>query len=730
MHRRGGRRARAISVVIAGGCALLIGAALHATGALHRLELLTVDVRFDARGPQPPPADIVVVGIDDHTFSQYPFVPYPLPRRYHARVIRRLVDAGARVIAYDIQFTEPSARPGSDIALVDAVEAARDRIVLATTETDGAGGTRVLGGDDLLREIGARAGNAVVPADDNGVIRRIPYEVDGLHSFPVVAAEIDTGKVVDEEPFRPDGAWIDFRGPPGTLEYRSFSDVEKGRVPASDFHDKIVVVGAVAPSLQDIAATSTSGDELMSGPEIQGEAIATILRGIPLRAAPAWVGWALLLGLGVIPMLAGLRLRPLRGLVVAVVAGALFALGAYLAFRSGWIVPVVAPLATLAMSAVAVLAVLGVREAIERQRTRDVFARFVPERVVDEVLDQADADLRLGGARREVTVLFSDLRGFTSYSEGKSPGEVIAVLNEYLTEMSDAILDSGGTLISYMGDGIMAVFGAPLDQPDHRDVALATARDMLARLDDFNERDGRDFRMGIGINTGPAMCGNVGSARRLEYTAIGDTTNTAARLEGMTKGSGYAVFVSDSTRAGLVETPADLEFVDELAVRGRRAKVRIWGLRCEAEAQRIRSVEGSDRRGESMYKARLHEVPFFSVLGKKDLERVAQQTDEVDIPAGKVITREGDIGHEFFVIEDGTAEVVKDGRHVGDLGPGDFFGEVALLEEERRTATVTATSPMRLIVMTRQSFRAMDQSMPGIHAEVHAQIEQRRASVS
>jgi adenylate cyclase len=720
-----------LSVLVAAGCAVAIGAALHAGGALHRLELLTVDVRFDVRGAQAPPADIVVVGIDDRTFSEYTFVPYPLPRRYHARVIRRLVRSGARVIAYDIQFTERSKSPASDIALVDAVALARDRIVLATTETDGAGGTRVLGGDDLLREIGARAGNAVVPADVNGVIRRMPYEVDGLRSFPAVAAELATGRRVDPEPFTPDGAWIDFRGPPGTLVHHSFSDVERGRVPASAFRGKIVVVGAVAPSLQDVAATSTSGNELMSGPEIQGEAIATILRGFPLRAAPGWVGWALVLGLGAIPLLAGLRLRPLQGLAAAVGAAALFAVGAYLAFRSGWIVPVVAPVATLALGAVAVLAVLGVREAIERQRTRDVFARFVPERVVDEVLTQADDDLRLGGVRREVTVLFSDLRGFTSFGEGRSPGEVISVLNEYLTEMSDAILDHGGTLISYMGDGIMAVFGAPLDQPDHRDLALATARDMLTRLERFNARGGRDFQMGIGINSGPAMCGNVGSARRLEYTAIGDTTNTAARLEGMTKGTGYSLFVSDSTRAGLLATPVDLEFVDELAVRGRRGKVRIWGLHCQGGTQRIRSDEGSrTRRGVAMYKARLHAVPFFSILGKKDLEAVAQQTDEVDVPAGKVITREGDLGHEFFVIEEGTAEVTQDGRTLNALGPGDFFGEMALLDEERRTATVTATSPMRLIVMTRAAFRAMDQTMPGIHAEVHAAITERRASVS
>ena len=138
--------------------------------------------------------------------------------------------------------------------------------------------------------------------------------------------------------------------PPGTLTQHSFSAVERGRVPASAFRGKIVVVGAMAPSLQDVSATSTSGDELMNGPEIQAEAISTILRGFPLRAAPSWVGWLLALGLGALPVAAGLWLRPLRGLLAACVAAALFAAGAYAAFRAGVIVPVVARLVTLALS--------------------------------------------------------------------------------------------------------------------------------------------------------------------------------------------------------------------------------------------------------------------------------------------------------------------------------------------------------------------------------------------
>jgi adenylate cyclase len=213
-----------------------------------------------------------------------------------------------------------------------------------------------------------------------------------------------------------------------------------------------------------------------------------------------------------------------------------------------------------------------------------LFSRFVPEDVVDEVIDSAEGGLRLGGVQREGTVMFSDLRGFTSFAEKMPVDQVIEVLNRYLTEMSDAILDHRGTLVAYMGDGIMAVFGAPVEQPDHADRALAAAREMLGpRLERFNgylrERGlSEGFRMGVGLNSGQVMSGNVGSERRLEYTAIGDTTNTAARLEGMTKGTPHMLFASQSTVDLLKSRPDDLVFVDEFEVRGREAKIQLWSL--------------------------------------------------------------------------------------------------------------------------------------------------------
>jgi adenylate cyclase len=179
-------------------------------------------------------------------------------------------------------------------------------------------------------------------------------------------------------------------------------------------------------------------------------------------------------------------------------------------------------------------------------------------------------------------VLFSDIRGFTTFSETRDPEEVLEILNRYHGEMTDAVMAHGGTLISFMGDGIMAVFGAPIEQPDHADRAFTTAKEMLeVRLPAVNEwmrerNVGAEFQIGIGLNSGPVMAGNLGSQRRLEYTTIGDTVNTAARLEGMTKGSGHSLFVADSTRELLSERDGELSYVDSMPVRGRAEEIRVW----------------------------------------------------------------------------------------------------------------------------------------------------------
>jgi adenylate cyclase len=219
---------------------------------------------------------------------------------------------------------------------------------------------------------------------------------------------------------------------------------------------------------------------------------------------------------------------------------------------------------------------------LEQARVRDVFARFLPESIVDEVLVRANGKVHLGGVRLICTVLFTDLRGFTAFAERTPPDEVIEVLNRFLGETTDAVLDNGGTLVTYLGDGVLAVFGAPIECSDHADRALAAAREMLhKRLPRFNswlrEADHDGFDIGIGISSGPLMSGNVGSERRLSYTAIGDTVNTAARIEAHTKEVPHAALMSESTRE-LLTGAEDLVFVDEITLRGRTTPTRLWGL--------------------------------------------------------------------------------------------------------------------------------------------------------
>jgi len=220
---------------------------------------------------------------------------------------------------------------------------------------------------------------------------------------------------------------------------------------------------------------------------------------------------------------------------------------------------------------------------LQRRHLRDVFTRFLPGPVVDEVM--ADGGVpHIGAQRQTATVMFNDLRGFTSFAETQEPELVIEVLNRYLSLMGDAVLDHGGTLVAYLGDGMLSVFGAPIELDDHADRAVAAARVMaggcLSELNEWLAGRGlpQAFRMGVGIHSGMLMSGNVGSERRLEYTVIGDTTNTASRVESLTKELGVPLLATQAVIDHLIDPGDDWEFVDEVGIRGRTGKVRLWTI--------------------------------------------------------------------------------------------------------------------------------------------------------
>ena len=589
---RGRRRLSLAVAALAVGVAVGAGAlVLYEIGFFGRLELATVDARFAVRVDPAKARDVVIVGVDAQTLNDLDVRP-PLPRRLHARVLERLRADRPRAIGYDVQFTERT-DTFDDNRLIRAIQASTPTVpvVLATADVGPGGSTAVLGGDKTVRMVGATTGSATVTADSDGFIRRTLYSDRGLKSFSLAVVEAARRRPIARAGYPADGQWIDYAGKPGTVREVSFSDVYHGKVPARLLRGKIVVVGGTAATFQDLHPAGTSGWLPMTGPELQANAIQSLLRGSPLRkpagiVSAGWILlWSLVGALGPLPLQRASR-RWLRAALLgaAILFGLFGVLIAALAltFRAGWILP-----ASYAGVGFVVSAFIASSLALARTRSeivRNRFSRFVPEQAVDTVMAMS-GQRRLAPAEIDATVMFVDMRGFSSHTEQRSARETIETLNRYLTIMSDGLLAHGATVVSYMGDGIMAVFGAPLVQDDHADRALEAARELLGpRLDAFNrwlDERAADWTaaIGVGIHSGPVASGMVGSERRLEYAAVGDTTNTAARLESATKRLDVTLLLSQATRSRLTRPAQGLTEVGTIAVKGRVQQVQVWTLR-------------------------------------------------------------------------------------------------------------------------------------------------------
>jgi CHASE2 domain-containing sensor protein len=350
---------------------------------LPGLEQDSVNQRFERRGAMPAPG-VLVVAIDDKTFDDLQ-LQWPFPRSRHAQAIDRLSRDGARAIVYDVQFTEQTT-PREDNALIAAVGHARN-VVLATAETDEQGHSNVLGGDEHLASLGAHAGASNLPAGPGGVLQRFKASAGGLETLAVAAAR-RVGRAPAPGAFDDGGAWIDFRGPPGTIDTVSFSDLVKGRVDPARVRGRVVVVGAAAATLQDVHPTPTSSGELMSGPEIEANAVYTATHGLPLRDVPPWVNLLAILALGLLPALASLRVRALLAALLAPAAAVGWVVVAQIAFDHGHVLAVAAPLFALALGTVATIAAGYLAERRRRHR----FA--VRNEALEEAVHERTAELR------------------------------------------------------------------------------------------------------------------------------------------------------------------------------------------------------------------------------------------------------------------------------------------------------------------------------------------------
>jgi CHASE2 domain-containing sensor protein len=502
--RRGVPRLRML--LTAGVLAAAVAAAATFTGVLAPIENAALDRLFQKRGAQVP-ADVAVVAIDDVTFSDLKR-QWPFPRSLMGRAVDRLAQAGAREIVIDIQYTEKSTAR-QDLALYDAIGNAGGA-VLATTETDGRGGTRVLGGEEELATIGAQAAAANLPDEAGGVIRRFGFEVAGLPTLAVTVAE-RLGQPVRKSAFGDDGALIDYRGGPGTIPTFSFSTLLAGRVDPELLRDRVVVIGATAPTLHDQHATP-QGHELMSGPEVQANAIWTVLNGLPLRSASHWLDLLGVLGLSLIVPLLAVRVRPAFAALAAPAAGLAYVALAQMAFEHGTMLTVAAPVLGLALATVATVAVSHMLETVERQRMaglNDLLEREVRARTQELRDTELEMIQRLGHAvesRDEETGDHIGRIGALSYQLGLAAG--MRQDEAELLQRASAMHDLGKIAIP---DEILRKPG-PLD-PQEREVIeqhtligaelLAGSRSPLVQLAEVIARthherwDGTGYPLGL-----------------------------------------------------------------------------------------------------------------------------------------------------------------------------------------------------------------------------------------
>ncbi len=615
-----------------GAVAAVLLLAVRDSEPLRLLEARTFDVRARwAAEPARADTGIVFVDIDPASLQAYreSLGRWPWPRDAHAAIVQYLSAAGARLIVFDVMFPEADVGdPEADTIFAEALSAS-GRVILpllfgrAQTAERGAGDTGVGAFQSmeaphpLFRSEALDLGSVNLNADPDGVVRsdRLVYAYDGrlYPSLALAAARqlaperfggtpnVQSGEVRlagERVPVTEGRMVLRWRGPyleGGTSTYpiypafrilNSAAQVRVGAppdVPMAALRGKVVFVGVTAAGTEEFDARPNPMRAFDPGVLVHATALDDLLQGDWIERAPWWADGvtvaAAALGVGGLTALG----TPWLAAAASVVVLTLVAAGAFVAFAGGWWVGLAAPLVAGGLTLLAGLTVSWATEGREKRRVRDLFSRYVSPEYVRRLTDDVE-NLRLGGQRRELTLLFSDIRGFTSLSERLPAEEVIGVLNEYLDRMTAVVFEHGGTLDKFIGDAVMAFWGAPVPEPRQATRAVEAALHMLEETATLN-RQWRErgvpveLEIGIGVHTGEAVVGNVGSlARKLDYTAIGDAVNLASRLESLNKELGTHVIVSESTRIA-VEGDYDFRALDEVRVRGKEKPVKIYELR-------------------------------------------------------------------------------------------------------------------------------------------------------
>lgn len=547
-------------------------AATFMAGVFERTDLLLYDTCFRVRGVENPGNDVIIVGIDDKSIRE--MGPFPWKRDIHARLLEKL--RFAKVVGIDLLFDFPAGQD-EDEKLANALLENEKTVLVSqfSFEQSGSGEMEQLfrGPADMFMQASAGVGFGNISTDVDVVVRRIsmidlntwgrPFPNFGLavalkaSGADQGALQVNNGNLVSGKLLIPlnksNTAMPNFWGPQGTFETYSYADAIQ--LPPEVFKDKIVLVGITDPAFHDYFSTPFSSSNFIlkgnlptHGVEIHASVVKSILNNRWYHNVPLNFNILFLFFTGLLTAVAVSRRGPWAGLITVVGILGLVALAVYglWYYKQLWLAPT-APVLLVFVNYIVLTSADFIQAEIGRRHTRAVLRRYVSPDVAEQLMSSPE-NITLGGNRQVLTVLFCDIRDFTEYSENKDPEQVVYRLNQYLSVMSKVIFRFGGTLDKYLGDGLMAVFGAPVYYPDHVQRAVQAAVEIKKEVESLNRewvsQKEAPLKIGIGINSGSVLVGNVGSPERMDYTVIGENVNLASRLESLTKTFNEPIIIS------------------------------------------------------------------------------------------------------------------------------------------------------------------------------------------
>lgn len=555
---------------------------------IGELENRSLDRFFALRGAKPPSPELLIVGIDEASFQQL-HLSWPWPRSLHARLIDRLSAEGARLIVFDVIFSEPS-DPANDAAMASSIKRAGNVLLAGTNDyTNDKLFSRIISVRplSLFAEPAIGTGLAMIEPDSDGVVRHLALRIDGKPTL-AASAILALGKpeLVPEQ-----GGLINFTGPTRSIDTLSYAQIldDEHPVPQSRIRGKIVLIGRMlqaspAPLSQtDLFPTPffNSSGAYTSGVEIHANIIDNLLTGRWIRAIPVRVKLVTCFIYFLAFSLLIAFVSPLRGFIGLSASGLGLTALCYWLFCAldFWMPPVIFVFGSASIYTTNV-ALQYLAEARQKRWLRNAFNRYVSSAVVESIV-KSPGSLKLGGQEIQATIFFSDLADFTSFSENLMPKDLVELLNEYFTPMTQIIMEHKGGVDKFIGDAIMAFWGAPLPLENHARHACEAALEMKAAINCLWEgRRRRNYPLleaRMGIHSGPVVAGNVGSGERFNYTVLGDTVNLASRLEGANKFYGTTILISEDTFR-LAGSAFLTREIDSIKVKGRKVPVKVYEL--------------------------------------------------------------------------------------------------------------------------------------------------------